>query len=160
MKKIMALVLSLVLVMGLSVTAFAAESPSGEQVFSITFINGVGAAKANAAVNKDGTYTVKADTSKGKFDGWVVYKADGTVAKEGVDYVFTSGSANDADAVIKPLADIVICGNYAGQVTDPITGTVKTDSSPKTADNAVMLFAAVLMAAAACGFVAKKQLAK
>ena len=160
MKKIIALVLSLVLVMGLSVTGFAAESPSGEQVYSVTFINGVGASKANAAVNKDGTYAVKADTSKGKFDGWVVYKADGTVAKEGVDYVFASGSAKDADAVIKPLTDIVICGNYGGQVTDPVTGTAKTDTSPETADTAVMLFTAVIMMAAACGFVAKKQLAK
>ena len=51
-------------------------------------------------------------------------------------------------------------GNYGGAVTDPVTGTAKTDTSPETADTAVMIFTAVIMMAAACGFVAKKQLAK
>lgn len=161
MKKIIALVFALIMVMSFSVTAFALDSASAEEVTNVTVINGENAKKENIVVNKEGTVSINADSSKGKFNSWSVYVLVNGVAKEAVegkDYVYVSGNKSASAAVIKPLADIVVCGNYDGKVTSP-TATSTATTSPSTAD-AVAGVVLMMMAAAACGIVAKKQLAK
>lgn len=161
MKKIIALVFALVMVMSFSVTAFALDSASASEVTNVTVINGENTTKENVVVKKDGTVSVSADSAKGKFNSWSVYVLVNGVAKlavEGKDYVYVSGDKAASNAVIKPLADIVICGNYDGKVTSP-TSTSTSTTSPSTAD-AVAGVVLMMMAAVACGVVAKKQLAK
>lgn len=160
MKKVIALVFALVMIMGLSVTSLAVPSATAKSEFKVSFRNGSAASQTTntVKVSEDGKFTATVDSAQGTFNEWVIYKADGTVAVAGVDYTVVSGSLKDANLVVKPLTDIIICGNYNGVVTKPILDG--SSSSPKTGDFTVMYLAAVMMAAGACGFVAKKQLAK
>lgn len=160
MKKIAALILALVFIMGLSVTALAVDSPGAKPVNKVVIINGVGANKQSSTVVSGETVKMVSDSTKGTFNNWAVYKADGTKAVEGVDYVITSGSLKDATVEIKPLTDIIITGNYDGKVVNPITGEQQKPTSPESGDFAVVYMALIMLAAAACGFAAKKQLAK
>ncbi|MBO4432525.1 MAG: hypothetical protein J5852_03220 [Clostridia bacterium] len=138
--------------------------------------------------------TVEAADKYGKFDSWSVYvisdtadlAANGSVvtgaakilnlaatqkvtaAKAGKDYEVVDGSLTSEKLVVKVLKDekIVICGNYDGTTTDPLTGkTVKADdgkseTSPKTSDVNVIYAAFALLAAGAIVFGVKKQLSK
>ncbi len=84
MKKIIALVLSIVLVCCFSVTAFAADSPTAGQKYSVTIRKATGNDPVSKAdikytVEKDTILTVKADEAKyGKFDSWSIYKVEET----------------------------------------------------------------------------------
>ncbi len=89
MKKIIALVLSIVLVCCFSVTAFAASSPVAGEKYSVMIRKAVGNDPISKpdieyTVEKDTLITVKADEAKyGKFDSWSIYKdtaAEGTAA--------------------------------------------------------------------------------
>ncbi len=95
MKKIIALVLSLVLVCCFSLTAFAAESPSAGEKYSVIIRKATGAAPVEKAdieytVEKDTLITVKADEATyGTFNSWSVYKVEATV--EGTSAPVNSG---------------------------------------------------------------------
>lgn len=114
------------------------------------------------AVN--GVLTATADEKTyGKFNSWSVYVVgDKTVAaKEGTDYSIASGSLKSKEVKVKVLTTkkIIICGNYAGTITDPDKGSAEK-GSPKTGDLNVIYVALVLLAAAAVVFGAKRQLSK
>lgn len=170
MKKILALVLTLVLIMGLSVPVFAAKSAGGTVYFKVVVVDGNDHKDAPADTTPDNiTHTnvvdgnsikVKADDSKGDFDGWVIYKADGTPAVKDVDYkVLGAFTLTDPEIEIVPLATIVITANYNGVKTEPITVNDE-DESPETGDNTVVVLSAVALIALCGAAVAKKQLAK
>lgn len=153
MKKILAIILCLVTVLGLSVTAFAEKSPEGEVVITVYTAPGV---KASKKTLKPGE-TVDLEADEG-FSSWSIYKAsDKTTAGEGVDYEYVSGSKSDRKVTIKALNDIIICANFGDKITDPSTGEAV---SPKTADTAVIYLTIVMLAALAVSFTAKKQLSK
>jgi hypothetical protein len=169
MKKFFAILLTLVLVMSMSVPAFAAKSPEGKPVFQVHFIDGADDDKGvTQRVEKDKqgndatavVFTFKADEKKGKFDGWVIYKANGQVAVEGVDYrVLGAFSLTDEKIEIIPLASIVVTANYNGIKTETVILN-EEDEAPQTGDNTVV-YLSVIALAALCGIVvAKKQLAK
>ncbi len=166
MKKIIALLLSVLLLVSFSVTAFAAKSPVADDVFNVTIINGENA-KPNVS-NNDGTknVTVEADPDKGDFDEWVIYKADGkTLAVEGVDYKIVKGSLKDEKLVILPLKGIIICGNYNGVTTKPIVVEPEADKddsnkAPQTSDNVATALSVVMIAALGFAVVAKKRIAE
>lgn len=160
MKKVWAMLLAVVMVFGLSVTAFAAESPVADVYYKVVLINGAGAKSDPQNIKKGVDFTATADSAKGTFNSWSIYKADGTVAKDGTDYTVTSGSLTATTIVIKPLNAVIVCGNYDGKTTNPLTGEVNTSDSPKTGDFAVLYLSLIMLAAVGCGFVAKKQLAK
>ncbi len=92
MKKIIALVLSIVLVCCFSVTAFAADSPVAGSKETVIIRKAVATGEDGADMKADVEYavkdgaviTVKADETKyGKFDSWSIYKdtaAEGTAA--------------------------------------------------------------------------------
>ena len=147
MKKILALVLTLILVMGLSGPVFAAKSAGGTVYFKVVVVDG----------NKiKGTAT----ESKGTFDGWVIYKADGTVAVKDVDYkVLGAFTLADPEIEIIPLATIVITANYNSVKTETIIVN-EEDESPETGDNTVVVLSALALVALCGVVVAKKQLAK
>lgn len=92
MKKILAIALSLVLVMGLSVTAFAAKSPNGTTYHKVVTIQNDSAKPEthNVVYTADAagsiTLTAQKASENDVFVGWSIYKKDGTAATEGTDY--------------------------------------------------------------------------
>ena len=159
MKKVFALIIAVILVMSLSVTAFAAKnSPTANPFNTVQVINGQG---ANTDVHKvviGESVELVAKDSIGPFNKWVVYRTDGTLAEPGVDYIIT-GKLTDKIIVIKPLVNLIVTGNYNGKET-----TFKIDNgeatSPKTGDTAMVVFASVMVLSLAGAVVAKKQMAK
>ena len=85
MKKIIALVLSMVMICCFSVTAFAAESPSADQKIKVTvrkadLSDPTGTVDVTYTLDKGDTITVKANPKYGKFNDWSVYKVEATAA--------------------------------------------------------------------------------
>lgn len=157
MKKLFAAVVALVMMMSLSVAVFA-ESPTGTVLRKVTVINGIGATAEVKQVNDGEPISFTADSAKGKFNKWAIYKADGTAAVLGTDYTVASGADTDASFSIVPKADLIVTGNYDSKVTDPKTG--KESTSPKTGDFTVLYFGIAALAALGCAAASKKQLAK
>ena len=159
MKKMFAVLLAVMLLGALSFSAFAADSPVGEAVNKVTIVDGANATPSDKEVKVGEELELKADADKGKFDGWKVYKADGTEAKEGVDYKLAEGAKlTDATLRIIPLSAIIVAANYDGVVT-PVKPQGDEPVSPPTGDTAVVFLVAVMALALAGVGVAKKQLA-
>lgn len=172
MKKVLAILLCVCFAFTLSVTAFAAESPSNK----VVVVKGVGTKQDGTVVPvdtfvdiaDDSSVTVVADEKTyGKFDGWTIFivNDDGTYteAKEGTDYTVKEGDLFSDKIVIVPINKIAIAGNYAGKITDPAKGSKPQDTqkdSPKTGDIDVMYAVVLLLAAGAVVFGAKRQLSK
>lgn len=172
MKKVFALVLTLVLVFGMAVPAFAAKSPNGQEYHKVIIIHGNGHKNDDGSTNdkhENITHTtvvdsnkikVKADPAMGKFNGWKIYKADGKLAVEGVDYrVLGAFSLTDDEIEIIPLATIVIAANYNDETTETIIVNDE-DEAPETGDNTVVVLSAMALIALCGVVVSKKQLAK
>ena len=185
MKKIIAFVLSIVLICCFSVTAFAAKSPVANEKVTVTVrMADVDGGEVDKAITLDAgsTITVKADSKYGKFNSWSVYKlnaasATGMVtlnvagnvaakkyvaATEGTDYEIVKGSLTATEMTIKVKTSVVICGNYDGKTTDPSDKSNADDDSksPQTADMAVLYTAIVMLAVVAFGFGVKKVYSK
>lgn len=186
MKKILAIVLSLVLVMSLSVTAFAASSPVAGQKVTIVFV-----AHEDAKVEVEThewhdeltvTYTAKEEHEGEAFVGWSIYLKDGSVAIEGKHYKLVkrvagayaekaadtvayrvAGDIVLADTTIEliPLTDLIVTANYGTTATstDDAVKAFQTTSVP-TGDVTVLGLSALMVAALAGVVVSKKQLAK
>lgn len=159
MKKILAIMLCVIAIFSLSVTAFAVESPTGKPVHSVTVVTKPGVSGSSTTVKKGEIIKVSADPTAGKFDSWTVYKKDGSKAVEGVDYKYVEGGSKITPATLEIYADLIVCANYDGKITDPITTQQKDDQSPQTGDFATMAMIVALFACAAVCFAAKKQLA-
>ncbi len=190
MKKIIATILCLVCAFTVSVSVCAEESPKDPVKYEVTLFRGSpsgGLSKAGEAqiISNGETVTATSIASEGTFNSWTIYKvttATGTsgenetgvislsasatplanisAATEGTDYVLVSGSLTSSTLTIKPLTSLIICANYNNQITDPVTGAAKKADSPKTGSNTAMIFAIVMLGAAAVTFGAKKSLAK
>ncbi len=172
MKKLIAFVLCILLICISTVTAFAA-SPTASTKVSVTLRKADGSSnveKVDVAYTLDGGATVSVEANEadyGTFNSWSIYKVVSADAKPvpavaGVDYKIIKGSLNDAEMSIEVYTDIIICGNYGGVVTDPLelsTPSDKSDTSPETGDITVV-YAALVLAAAAVIFGAKKQYSK
>lgn len=173
MKKAIAILLTMVLVFGLAVPVFAAKSPNGQEYHQVVIIQGNAHKQDNVApeqaenitfttVVSGNTIKVTADPAMGEFNGWTIYKADGTVAVEGVDYkVLGAASLTDSEIEIIPLATIVIAANYNDETTETIIVEENDeDEAPETGDNTIVVLSAVAVIALCGAVVAKKQLAK
>ncbi|MBQ5840569.1 MAG: hypothetical protein IIW40_01300 [Clostridia bacterium] len=159
MKKIFAVLLAVMLLGAMSFSAFAADSPVGTVVNKVTIKDGADATPIVKEVKVGEELELKADADKGKFDGWKIYKADGTEAKEGVDYKLAEGAKlTDATLRIIPMSAITVAANYGGVVT-PVKPQGDKPVSPPTGDTVVALLAAVMALALVGVGVAKKQLA-
>ena len=95
MKKIIALLLSVIMVFCLSVTAFAAESPTATgkikvKIRKADYVDFTGKVDVEYTVDVDKTLTVKADDKQSEaFKNWSVYKVVSSV--EGVSAPVNSG---------------------------------------------------------------------
>lgn len=160
MKKVFAILLAAVLVMALSVTAFAAGvSPEGVSYYKVHIIDGNGSKTQVEKVPVGEDITLEADPDKGDFDEWKIYKADGTAAVEGEDYEIVSGSLTSSSITILPKANLIITANYDGEETDFEIDNGEV-TSPQTGDVAVYALCSVMVLALAGAAVAKKQLVK
>ncbi len=169
MKKLIALILSIVMVFCLSVTAFAADSPTANEKVTVTI------RKADSTVNVDVQHsldkgeeiTVKADEAEyGAFASWSIYKltADSKTveAVKGVDYEIVKGSLNDKELSIKLITSVIVCANYGDVVTNPLSNSNvdNSASAPQTGDMTVAYAVIVMLAAVAFGFGVKKVYSK
>ena len=184
MKKIIALVLSIVMICCFSVTAFAAESPTATEKVTVTLRK----ASSDVAVDKaytvdaGATITVKADSKYGKFNGWSIYKEAAATPKtgmvtlsvlnlattktatavEGTDYEIVSGSLTSTELTIKVKSSVIICGNYDGKTTDPSASSNADGSaqSPQTGDMTIVYAVVAMLALGAFAFGVKKVYSK
>ena len=161
MKKVFAILLAAVLVMALSVTAFAAGvSPEGVSYYKVHIIDGNGSKTQVEKVPVGEDISLEADPDKGDFDDWKIYKADGTEAVAGVDYkILGVATLASTEMEIVPLNTIVIAANYDNVVTETIIVNDE-DEAPETGDSTVAVLGAVALIALCGTVVAKKQLAK
>lgn len=184
MKKIIALVLSIVLICCFAVTAFAAESPVATKKATVTvrkaaIADSVGKVDTEFTVETGDTVTVKAENKYGTFNSWSIYKevaatTTGMItlnvaaatkyveAVEGVDYEIVSGSLTSSELTVKLNSSVIICGNYDNVKTDPSAPSVSdsSDKSPATNDMTVAYAVIVMLAVAAFGFGLKKVYSK
>ena len=114
MKKIIALVLSIVLVCCFSVTAFAAESPEATEKITVTvrkadITNPNGDVDVKYTLDKGTTITVKADSKYGDFNSWSIYKAEASV--EG-----TVSSVNSGVVTLSAVKNLVASTKYVAAV--------------------------------------------
>lgn len=94
MKKLIALVLSVVMICCFSVTAFAADSPTATEKVTVTVrkadvVDPTGKVDTEYTFDKGTTITVKADSKYGTFNSWSIYKVEASV--EGVSAPVASG---------------------------------------------------------------------
>lgn len=171
MKKIIALVLSIVIVCCFSVTAFAAESPVATEKITVIVRKGNTTSSSikvdvEYTLDEDDTVTVTADEEEyGEFNNWSIYKVvEGktVAAVEGVDYEIVKGSANSKEFTIKLKTAVIICANYNDVVTDPLKDSTVDDSdkAPTTGDMTAAYIAVVMLAVAVFGFGVKKVYSK
>ncbi len=173
MKKLVALLLAALIVCALPVVAFAANSPAAGKVFQVTVqkgaADGVTSDKNTVTVEQNGNISLKAVESAGKFNSWKVYKAVNASsaaaasvkyveATVNVDYEIVSGSLTSTAVTIKPLTDIVVCGNYDGKITDPQTGAANSVSD-QTGYHVALLALVCVLAVAGAGVAVKKAIA-
>ena len=172
MKKLIALILSIIMVCSLCVTAFAAESPTASEKIAVTVVKGEilkpdGKPDVKYTIDKGETVIVKQNEKYGDFDNWIVYKVptDGAkpeVAVAGVDYEIIKGSLNESELTIKAKTTLIICGNYGGVVTDPLSNSNADNSAnaPQTGDMTAVYAIVVMLAVAMLGFSVKKVYSK
>ena len=183
MKKLIALVLTLVMICCFSVTALAADSPEAAEKVTVT----VRKATTNAGVvdteytfEKGMTLTVEADSKYGTFNSWSVYKETSSTstamvtlnvaaaasnvveAVEGVDYEIVEGSLTSNKMTIKMNTSVIVCGNYDNVKTDPMVPSNADDSpsSPSTGDVTALYAVVIMLAVVAFGFGVKKVYSK
>ncbi len=171
MKKIIALVLSVVLLCCFAVTAFAAESPVAEEKVTIT----IKKAETTETVKLDTAYSfsvgeviiLKADAKFGAFNSWSIYKtvdSKQVAAVEGVDFEIVKGSLTANEITIKlKSTSVIACGNYNNTTTDPSPEVPSVDTSasaPQTGDMTIAYALVVMFAFAALVFGAKKVYSK
>ena len=187
MKKIIALVLSIVMICCLSLTVMAADSPSATGKVTLTVRKAIvvdpeGKSDTEYTFDAGTTITVKADSQYGKFNSWSVYKEETTAntgmvtlnavanlasakavaAVEGTDYEIVKGSLTSEELTIKLNTPVIVCGNYDNTITDPSIPSNSDDSpsAPPTSDTIVVYGVIIMLAAVAFGFGMKKVYSK
>ena len=164
MKKILAIMLTVILVLSFSVSAFALKSPGGTVYFEVVVNRTNTGENSDVAekvvVKENGTIELApVENDDIAFEGWGFYKkngnaakigedlkiesvtkADGSVATEGVDYEIKNGkivSKNNEYLTIevKPLKDdVMISELYEGVDVDINVPGTDKPVSPPTAD--------------------------
>ena len=171
MKKIIAVIVCIAVLCTLSVAAFAA-SPSGKTKINVIIrkadgLEGVTKVdeKTVIEITNDGvTVKVQANSKYGTFNNWSIYKPDSSAkgysaAVAGTDYDIVEGSLTTSTLKVNVFSDVIICANYNGATTDPLSASSQ-GSAPLTADMSVVCAAIVMLAAAGMVMSAKKVFSK
>ncbi len=169
MKKIIALVLSIVMVCCFSVTAFAADSPTATEKVTVTIRKADSTVKMDVehTLGKGDKVTVKANEAEfGTFKSWSVYKltADSKAveAVKGVDYEIVAGTLSDKELSIQLITSVIVCANYGDVATDPLSNSNAddSDSAPQTGDMTALYAVVVMLGVVAFAFGVKKVYSK
>ena len=167
MKKIIALVLTLVMICCFSVTAFAADSPTATEKVTVTvrkadFVEGDSKVDVEYTVDSGSTITLKANEKYGKFDNWVIYVDAGKALAAGTDYEIIKGSLTSSEVTIKLNKAVIICANYDNVKTDPtaVSNADGSASAPQTSDMTVIYAVIAMFSLVAFGFGVKKVYSK
>ena len=178
MKKIVAIAVSLVMLLGLSVTAFAATSPGGTTYHRVVLVmndtDKPTVTNAPYTVEKEAdalTFTAKKSADTDVFLGWAIYNSDGTMAIAGTDYTLQTAAATvdfegktlltDTTITLIPKTDLIVAANWNSKLTG-IKSALEAfkDKSDKTGDTAAAVIACAAVLALGGVVVSKKQLAK
>ena len=171
MKKIIAVIVCIAVLCTLSVAAFAA-SPSGTPMINVIIrkadgLEGVTKVDEKTALEMTDNgviVRIKTNSIYGNFNNWRIYKPDSSAqgysaAVEGTDYRIIEGSLTSVALKVNVFSDVIICGNYNGTITDPLSASSQ-GSAPLTADMSVVCAAIVMLAAAGMVMSAKKVFSK
>lgn len=106
MKKLLAIVLTVVLVLSFSVSAFALKSPGGtvyyEVIVNRTNTGDNSDVAAKVTVLENGTIELApVENDEIKFEGWGFYTSNMNAAKEGTDYEIVSVTFADGTTAVK-----------------------------------------------------------
>jgi hypothetical protein len=151
MKKLLAFICTLAIVAAGAVTAFAADSPSGEVKYKVNF-----ATYASGSKKVSTNYTVEGDTIK-----FTASESQYTFEKWEIsgDYEIVSGSLTSKTLVIRPKADVSVVELFKEVSTSGGSSSNTSDKSPTTGD-AFSVFAALIALISAGAFVVVKKNAK
>lgn len=170
MKKVLAVLLALVLMLGLSTSVFAVVSPTASEKHVIVILIDDGTDPTKQ------TYEVKTDVigemeilnlvahdpkDGGSFDGWEFFRKDGSLATIDSEYIIMDGNKLSIRIGVIPLSDLIIVAKYDGKEPD-LTEAMKLfeSESPQTGDWMTPVLALVLVTALGGAVLVKKQLAK
>jgi hypothetical protein len=106
MKKILAIMLTVILVLSFSVSAFALKSPGGTVYYEVhvnrTNTGDNSEVAEKVVVTEDGTLELKPiENDDIQFNGWGFYKKNGNAAKVGEDFEITSVSKPDGTVAVE-----------------------------------------------------------
>lgn len=188
MKKLIALVLSVVMICCFSVTAFAADSPSATEKVTVTVrkadvVDPAGKVDTEYTFDAGTTITVKANSKYGTFNSWSVYKEAADTATTGMvtlsvvknlaaaktvdavagtDYEIIKGSLTTSEMTIKLNTAVIVCGNYDNVKTDPNASSNAdgSENAPATSDMTIAYVMVVMLAVVAFSFGVKKVYSK
>lgn len=125
MKKIVALVMSVLMVFVLMASAAAELSPPPKNYYDIEVsVEGSGDADTSdekVEVNSDGTVTLTATRKQGYFTRWII---------EGEYEILNGGTLEDSTIVIRPVSDIQAIASFSVD-EDYLTVTVETLNNKK-----------------------------
>lgn len=146
MKKFVAVAVSLIMILALSVTAFAATSPVGTTYHKVVVVmnetDKVTVKNAPYTAEKDAeslTFTANKRAETDTFLGWSIYKKDGTVATAGTDYVLVESNSVTGTA----LAQTVPQANYgidrSGVGMQTVANTTQFDGKTLITDTSITI---------------------
>lgn len=149
MKRLVAVVLMVALVLSLSVTAFALKSPQGEGVHKVHIINGKGG-KVETKVLENGEYIYyKVNTygKDGKFTGWKIYVFENRkIAVLGDHYKLGEGETLASNEIhLYPLTDLIVVATYDNEEPEFQIGQNGEVTSPQTGDTVAWCMAGVML---------------
>ena len=149
MKKVLALLFTLILLGSVSVTAFAVDRPGGELLHKVevtSYATGT-AAKGTYVAQGQNVKLTASESSKYIFTGWVI---DGK-------YEIISGSLTSKELVIKPLSDIKIEESYNVKGSKGFGKTNDSSSAPRTGNEALVVTTIIALGALSVMYASKKR---
>ncbi len=126
MKKLLAIVLTLALVLSFAVSAMALQSPNGTVYFEV-LVNRTNTGENSDVADKvivkeDGTLALAPiENDEIAFEGWGFYQANGNAAQVGVDFDIVSVTMSDGTAAVEGVDYDIVNGKVVAKNNDYLT---------------------------------------
>ena len=147
MKKILALIISVILIISLPLTASALLSPEGEKVHKVYFVDYN--SKVTVYTVEDGkTITFESNETKGNFTKWVIYQLDGKKTPAVLDTHYSLGydqTLNSEEITITSKNDLIVVAVYNNKEPNFTFNQNGEVVAPKTNDISVVVLSAMLV---------------
>lgn len=146
MKKFVAVAVSLIMILALSVTAFAAQSPIGTTYHKVVVVmnatDKVTVKNAPYTAEKDAealTFTANKRAETDTFLGWAIYKKDGTVATAGTDYVLVESNSVTGTALAHGVPQAKYGIDRSGVGLQTVANTTQFDGKTLITDTSITI---------------------